>query len=41
MVSAIGLLGYTYRFITALALSSILFLLYNIIAYYFDGDLAH
>lgn len=41
MVAAIGLVGYTYKFIIALAMTPILYLVHGIIDSYLGKDLAH
>ncbi|MFD0941387.1 queuosine precursor transporter [Pedobacter boryungensis] len=41
MVAAIGLVGYTYKFIIALAMTPILYLVHSIIDGYLGRDLAH
>jgi uncharacterized integral membrane protein (TIGR00697 family) len=41
MVAAIGLVGYTYKFIIALAMTPILYLVHGIIDSYLGRDLAH
>jgi uncharacterized integral membrane protein (TIGR00697 family) len=41
MVAAIGLVGYTYKFVIALAMTPILYLVHHIIDNYLGKDLAH
>lgn len=41
MVAAIGLVGYTYKFIIALAMTPILYLVHGVIDSYLGRDLAH
>lgn len=41
MVAAIGLVGYTYKFVIALAMTPILYLVHGIIDRYLRKDLAH
>jgi len=41
MVAAIGLVGYTYKFIVALAMTPILYVVHGIIDRYLGKDLAH
>lgn len=41
MVAAIGLVGYTYKFVIALAMTPILYLIHGIIDGYLGKDLAH
>lgn len=41
MVAAIGLVGYTYKFIVALAMTPILYLVHGVIDSYLGKDLAH
>jgi len=41
MVAAIGLVGYTYKFIVALAMTPILYIVHGIIDRYLGKDLAH
>lgn len=41
MVAAIGLVGYTYKFVIALAMTPILYLIHGIIDRYLGKDLAH
>jgi hypothetical protein len=41
MVAAIGLVGYTYKFIIALAMTPILYIVHGIIDRYLGRDLAH
>ena len=41
MVAAIGLVGYTYKFIIALAMTPILYIVHGIIDRYLGKDLAH
>ncbi len=41
MVAAIGLVGYTYKFIVAIAMTPILYLVHGIIDGYLGKDLAH
>lgn len=41
MVAAIGLVGYTYKFVIALAMTPILYLVHGIIDSYLGKDLAH
>ena len=41
MVAAIGLVGYTYKFVIALAMTPILYVVHGIIDRYLGRDLAH